>query len=451
MDKPPLPTSLFSPLNRRDLLAAAAASPALLVGGHALAAPAKPVGLAKPMGFPPVAPGGANLDQIADEFFTYLEPLRDAVKELAHTWRPSDPAYRADLFRQIMMNLSFGYFVYFNADAEHPDWSPLYNPVFACQPNPDDIYLFSPIRSDLTYRVSGNRGTVSKFIFVTEKGIPGTGSGMDQISAVTMFDEQDFTVGADGHFEIIISAKRPAGYTGNWFELKPGADVIFSRYRMVNWETEVDPQMTIECLDKVGPKRRLTPEQIRERVKLVATVPGNQNRIFFQMQNVIIDHVGLNAFDPVRLTGIGTRQVYWPAVFQFDEGEALIIETDMPKVRPYWNIQLNDELFNAVEYVYRSSHLNAWNSYISGDGRLRAVISLTDPGVANWLDPAGFREGTIYGRWYDCDTSPTPIIKRVPLAQLRSHLPKDTPSVSPEQRDDLLRRRILAAQRRRRW
>jgi hypothetical protein len=80
MDKPPLPTSLFGPLNRRDLLAAAAASPALLVGGHALAAPAKPVGLAKPMGFPPVAPGGANLDQIADEFFTYLEPLRDAVK-----------------------------------------------------------------------------------------------------------------------------------------------------------------------------------------------------------------------------------------------------------------------------------------------------------------------------------------------------------------------------------
>jgi hypothetical protein len=347
--------------------------------------------------------------------------------------------------------LSFGYFVYFNADAEHPDWSPLYNPVFACQPNPDDIYLFSPIRSDLTYRVSGNRGTVSKFIFVTNKGIPGTISRMDQTSAVTMFDEQDFTVGADAHFEIIISAKRPAGYTGNWFELKPGADVIFSRYRMVNWETEVDPQMTIECLDKVGPKRRLTPEQIRERVKLVATVPGNQNRIFFQMQNVIIDHVGLNAFDPVRLTGIGTRQVYWPAVFQFDEGEALIIETDMPKVRPYWNIQLNDELFNAVEYVYRSSHLNAWNSYISGDGRLRAVISLTDPGVANWLDPAGFREGTIYGRWYDCDTSPTPIIKRVPLAQLRSHLPKDTPSVSPEQRDDLLRRRILAAQRRRRW
>jgi hypothetical protein len=40
-----------------------------------------------------------------------------------------------------------------------------------------------------------------------------------------------------------------------------------------------------------------------------------------------------------------------------DDGEALILETDMPKVRHYWNIQLNDPLFNAVEYVYRLSSL----------------------------------------------------------------------------------------------
>ena len=105
---------IFGQLNRRDLLAAAGAVPALLSGGHALAAPAKVPG------FPAAVPASADLDQVADEFFSYLEPLRDAVKELAHTWRPGDPAYRADLFRQIMMNLSFGYFVYFNADAD-PD------------------------------------------------------------------------------------------------------------------------------------------------------------------------------------------------------------------------------------------------------------------------------------------------------------------------------------------
>ncbi len=446
MDKPHVNSPALGRIDRRSLLAAATAAPALFAAAPSLAAPSGPAPVG---GFKGAAP--ADAEAAVEEFFSLLEPIKDAVRELAQTWRPNDPAYRTNLYRQVMMHLSFGYFVYFNADAEHPDWSPLYNPVFACQPNPDDIYLFSQIRDDLTYRVSGHRGSVTKFIFVTQKGTPGTLSRADQTSAITMLDEQDFKVAPDGTFEIVFSAKRPEGYTGNWSQLKPGADVIFSRYRMVNWETEVDPQMTIECLDKVGPKPRLTPEQMREKVRQVATVPFNQNKIFYEMQNVILRNVGINAFDPIRLAGIGTRQVYWPAVFQFDEGEALIIETEMPKVRPYWNIQLNDELFNAVEYVYRSSHLNAWNSHISSDGKLRAVIALTDPGVANWLDPAGFTEGTIYGRWYDCDSSPTPVIKRVPLAQLRKHLPKDMPTVTQEQRADQLARRIRAAQRRRRW
>jgi hypothetical protein len=146
-----------------------------------------------------------------------------------------------------------------------------------------------------------------------------------------------------------------------------------------------------------------------------------------------------------------SKQIYWPAVFELEEGEALILETDMPKVRPYWNIQLNDPYFNAVEYVYRLSSLNGATAKISADGKLRCVVALTDPGVPNWLDPAGFKQGTIYGRWYDCDTNPLPIIKRVPLAQLRQHLPADTPTVTPEERAEELRVRVRAAQRRRRW
>ena len=446
MDKPDLTLPALGRIDRRGLLTAAAAAPVLFSAPPALATPSGPAPVG---GFKGAAP--ADLDGAVEEFFSCLEPLKDAVRELANTWRPNDPAYRANLFRQVMMNLSYGYFVHFNGDAEHPDWSPLYNPVFACQPNPDDIYLLSPIRSDLTYRVSGHRGTVTKFIFVTQKGVPGTLPRVEDFSAVTLLDEQDFKVGPDGRFEIVFSARRPDGYTGNWSELKPGADVIFSRYRMVDWEKEVDPQMTIECLDKVPPKPRLTPAQMNGKVRLAATVPLNQNRIFFQMQNAILNKVGVNVFDPIRLPGLGTRQVYWPAVFQFDPDEALIIETPMPKVRPYWNIQLNDELYNTVEYVYRPSHLNAWNAHMSSDGKLRAVIALEDPGVANWLDPAGYTEGTIYGRWYDCDTTPTPILKRVPLKDLRKHLPKDTPTVSSEQRADQLARRVRAAQQRRRW
>ncbi|MCX7865018.1 MAG: hypothetical protein N2423_08305, partial [Novosphingobium sp.] len=68
-----------------------------------------------------------------------LEDLEGAVANLAHTWRPDDPHYRADIYRQTMASLSYAYFMYFHADAEHPDWAPLWNPVYTLQPNPDDI------------------------------------------------------------------------------------------------------------------------------------------------------------------------------------------------------------------------------------------------------------------------------------------------------------------------
>ena len=88
---------------------------------------------------------------------------------------------------------------------------------------------------------------------------------------------------------------------------------------------------------------------------------------------------------------------------------------------------------------------------LNSDGKFRAVIALEDPGVPNWLDPAGYTEGGIYGRWFDCDTNPVPIMKRVPLAELRGHLPVDTPVVTPGERAEELRRRVRACQRRRRW
>ena len=47
-------------------------------------------------------------------------------------------------------------------------------------------------------------------------------------------------------------------------------------------------------------------------------------------------------------------------------------------------------------------------------------------------------------------TAALPEDKRAP-DELRKHLPRDTPVVTPQQRDQELRRRVRAAQRRRRW
>jgi hypothetical protein len=389
-------------------------------------------------------------NQISPTILEYLTGLEKAVEELANTWRPTDPQYRADIYQQIMMNLSYSYFPYFHADAEHPDWTPLWNPVYRCQPNPDDIYYYTPIRGELTYRVAGNRGTVARLIFTTQHGMPGLVDDMSEIGGVNDLDDHDIEIGPDGELEVVFSATRPEGYQGNWAPIAPQANLMMVRSRSLDWANERDPLLTIECLDSVPLKPRLSPEQIIERIREMAKFPARMTKLFFLMQNGIRQRVGVNAFESVRYAGM-SKQVYLPAVFEIEDGAALIIETELPEVRPYWNFQVNDPYFNAVEFVYRLSSINGATAAISSDGKLRAVLCLEDPGVPNWLDPAGFKQGTIYGRWYDCDSQPTPTMKRVPLAEPRRHLPPDTPTVTSEQRAVEIRARVRAAQRRRRW
>jgi hypothetical protein len=384
--------------------------------------------------------------------FDYLKPLEEAVNEIASTWRPDDPEYRADVYRQIMMQLSYSYFAFFHADPEHPDWAPLWNPVYTLQPNPDDIYLYCPISSDYQYRISGNRGSVFMVTFTTQLTLSGFPTDSDRVGTwYNDIDSGDLQVGPDGSFELLLSTEKPEGYTGNWLKIAPGAQALMTRYRSYDWENEVDPQMSIECLNPTGLKKRLSPEDILERIDHMAWMPARCTRLFYEMQNAVKRNVGVNVFEPSVYGGSFTRQVYLPAVYDFAPGEALIVETDLPAQRRYWNWQLNDPYFNATEYVYRLSSTNGHFAHVASDGRFYAVIAQEDPDVPNWLDAAGFYQGTIYGRWYDCDSHPVPTMKRVKLSEVRDHLPADTPVVTPEERAEQLRRRVRACQRRRRW
>jgi hypothetical protein len=382
----------------------------------------------------------------------HLKPLEEAVDEIANTWRPDDPRYRADVYRQIMMQLSYGYFAFFHADAAHPDWAPLWNPVYTLQPNPDDIYLYCPISSEYRYRIAGNRGTVTMLTIGTQLSLSGMPWENDTTGTYYHdIDDSDLRIEADGSFELLLSVDRPPDYAGNWLKIQPGAHVLMTRYRSYDWEREIDPVMSIECLDAVPPKPRLSADEIVERLQQMASMPVRCQKLFYGMQTAVRQRVGVNVFEPVRYGGALSRQVYLPAVFEFADDEALILETDLPQTRRYWNFQLNDPYFNAVEYVYRLSSTNGHFARVASDGRFYAVICLSDPGVPNWLDPAGFTQGTIYGRWYDCDSCPTPTLKRVKLSEVRDHLPSDTPVVTPQERAEELRRRVRACQKRRRW
>ena len=76
---------------------------------------------------------------------------------------------------------------------------------------------------------------------------------------------------------------------------------------------------------------------------------------------------------------------------------------------------------------------------IDGDKKIRYVIALNDPGVANWLDPSGRKEGAIVGRTYHAKSMlATPVLKLVKAADLRKHLPADTKYLTLAEREATL-------------
>ena len=74
----------------------------------------------------------------------YVELLKPADDLVGLTFDPASEQLRAELYRQFLMNLSLGYFLYFQSDADHPDWAPFLNSVYLLQPNPDDTYQLAP-------------------------------------------------------------------------------------------------------------------------------------------------------------------------------------------------------------------------------------------------------------------------------------------------------------------
>jgi len=224
------------------------------------------------------------------------------------------------------------------------------------------------------------------------------------------------------------------------------------RQRSYDWGVERDARLAIERLDaapvKPAPTVRQTDQALRA---LLGGFAARLSRTWLRYQKSVLERGLVNRLEMTDFGGAVPLQWYWQGLYQLEPDEALILETELPLRRRYWNVQLNDELWNAVEFVHRQSSLNGHQARVDSDGRFRAVIALEDPGVHNWLDPGDTRQGMLIGRWYDCDRWPTPTLTRVPLAQLRAHLPADTPLCSTAERAVALRARRLGAQLRRRW
>lgn len=396
--------------------------------------------------------------RFANEWPRYVQPLASTAERLMGRLRDrEDRQLRHDLYRSLMSQVSAGYFGVVYADAEHPDFWPYLSQAYpALAPNPDFSYYLTPLEDGGVYALSGTRGTVRRVDFQL-----GSGSFMprgvldDQKFGKTLanYDLDSIAIRPDGTFDVVLSATRPAGYDGAWWEMPTGTTYLFVRQVCCDWLHEVDGRLAIERLDRPAIKPRATADRIAHDLAGVAVWAENLVQMSALFAETMTANVGTNDLKYFDLTYFGgvLTQRYAYGRFDLADDEALIVEAAVPERVRYWSFQVLDELAFGLDWTHRQSSLNGHMASVDADGVFRAVICAQDPGVPNWLDTAGYRHGLIQARWEMCSAYPEHTVRKVKLADVRRALPPDTPVVTAAQRDAAIRLRRKGAQMRKRW
>jgi hypothetical protein len=310
-------------------------------------------------------------------------------------------------------------------------------------PNPDFLYQCAFLDGRRTYRITGRRNTGRWADIQSVSGAFGAGGVVYNGNSPL----DGFEIAPDGTLEIIASATTQPG---NWLKIDAASrsNWLHIRRLVSDWEAEIPPSFAIERIDGAPGDVNLTEAEAAERIVLAA----RYIRFVIEKMNLggiaRLDPVEDNEFiliggEGLKATTANPVAVYGQARYAFEPHEAVIVETEIPEAI-YWNIHLGDIWNQTRDFVHHHSCLNDCQAVLDSDGKFRAVIALEDPGVANWLDPVGTTFGRICTRWYGGKTSPLPTARRVPLSELRNHLPADTAAVTPAERREIQRRRTAA-------
>ncbi len=302
---------------------------------------------------------------------------------------------------------------------------------------PDCIYVGSALTGGTTYRLWGNRGSAR---YVGLQVMAGMAS-----SANALLDE--FELDAHGNFEIILSAEP---HPGNWIPLDDDATMLVVRHFFYDWEHEVPVTMSIEPLS--GPATLDEAEPVEPRAAMARQVIALGDFVEENLQFFLgfsnPEHP--NTFlPPLDGTAMGAAAENRPVIgsWKLAPDEALIIEVTPPEGL-YWSYSLGNVWWETIDYGNRQSSLNGFQAVVDDDGLVRVVVAHDDPGVANWLDTAGHREGPIILRCVRTETAPVPEARVVRFAQLLDELPADVRRITPAEREAAIDIRRRAVSRR---
>jgi len=380
------------------------------------------------------------------EFIDRLQTLPDRMLAKMPERLRDDPQIRQEVARVALEAIVQSMIEEIGGDGDAPQFLPSIGQLMNVgQPNADTVYKAATITPNGVYRLTGKKGTVNHAIIAQflPPDAPGERPHLNLANVRT--DE-------NGRFDVLVSAEKPEGYEGDWWKLNPATTRLMIREVSADWAHEEEPTLSIERVDIPIGKPRPPAADLERRLRSLPDSIDFIALLFMGHVEEFRDEGYVNRFKTYNVgNGALEGQFYYNGYYDLADDEALIVESDVPKTCMYRSLILTNETYETTDWYNNHSSLNIAQAAPDSDGKLRIVVSAKDPGVKNWLDTAGYPNGIIQGRWTGCDSQPIPSAIKVKLSELMDHLPADVATVTPEERQDILRERRRALLERRLW
>ncbi len=402
---------------------------ALLKGGATLAtaAPLASLGIAASMA-PLGALANANPGSSTARASAHLQQLvaRLDASFSSEAWDLRDANEQAEGRLMLLNTLSHALDSWLHADPARPAFKRWHTPEKKLLgDNPDAIYFDAPISAEHSYRISGNIAGATYTSFTVEVARDGNASG--QLGAV--LNDTDFAIDENGNYEIIASAKKPAGDV-DWLPLAPGTRSLTTRHYFelvenVSADRLKHIPLLVENLENPGPAPLIDDEAVAEKLMRVAgwlqatVFPPSPERSPHWVSQVP------NQFSPPKLddtnlsVGYAAKDnTYAMTWFELEPDQALVIRGRWPTCR-FASIVLQNLFMQTLDYLYRNVSVNRAQAVADDEGRFELIVAGRDPGRPNWLDTEGRRRGVVFCRFQLVEGDIEPLqTEVVPLASL---------------------------------
>lgn len=340
----------------------------------------------------------------------FCDALKQAGQQVLRPEVPADAFTRAEGWRYLTRLLRAGLESSIEfADPSFPVFYSLsHESIKIGADNPDNLYQNARLDGRLEYRIRGQRGTVNYLAFSTKAG----GYGADGSLAPTGFlDDSELQLEANGSFELILSAHR---HPGNWLPMREDTAMLIVRQTFLDRSREQPAKLSIERLDRAARPAPLDPAQFAQQLLGAARFVQGTARLFADWSADFA--CAPNTFPPqdqarYQQAGGDPTISYHHAYWRLEQGEALVIDVPAGVACESWNLQVDNYWMESLDYRHHRIHVNKHTASYRPDGSARVVVAHADPGVPNWLETAGHREGTLLFRWIRADRAPVPAMR----------------------------------------